>query len=249
MDRSDLRAHVFGQERRADQAPAQGHDRAQTRGGVQAGDRRPLLGRRDRLARRPAHELAGGGGRRAKSPSGSTGAPKWWASTRPISWVRSWWRWRSAWPTAASRSSSPGWIRITWGGPFAPIPDLLAHAESITKTLAICVRCGNPGQAHAAAARVRRPDRGGRVGHVRSALPPVLRAGDSEADGDGFRESETGGEERRVERPVYSDQTASSLPLGSLKWNRRPPGNEKVGFTMAPPAAFTLDSISSRLAA
>jgi len=28
--------------------------------------------------------------------------------------------------------------------PFAPIPDLLAHAESITKTLAICVRCGNP---------------------------------------------------------------------------------------------------------
>ncbi|MEZ5352096.1 MAG: thymidine kinase [Bryobacteraceae bacterium] len=30
------------------------------------------------------------------------------------------------------------------GRPFAPIPDLLAHAEVITKTLAICVRCGNP---------------------------------------------------------------------------------------------------------
>jgi thymidine kinase len=30
------------------------------------------------------------------------------------------------------------------GRPFAPVPDLLAHAESITKTLAICVRCGNP---------------------------------------------------------------------------------------------------------
>src|SRR5438477_10054250 len=30
------------------------------------------------------------------------------------------------------------------GRPFAPIPDLLAHAESIMKTLAICVRCGNP---------------------------------------------------------------------------------------------------------
>lgn len=30
------------------------------------------------------------------------------------------------------------------GRPFAPIPELLAHAESITKTLAICVRCGNP---------------------------------------------------------------------------------------------------------
>jgi thymidine kinase len=30
------------------------------------------------------------------------------------------------------------------GRPFAPIPELLAHAESITKTLAICMRCGNP---------------------------------------------------------------------------------------------------------
>lgn len=30
------------------------------------------------------------------------------------------------------------------GRPFAPIPDLLCVAESITKTLAICMRCGNP---------------------------------------------------------------------------------------------------------
>ena len=30
------------------------------------------------------------------------------------------------------------------GRPFPPIPDLLALAESITKTLAICVVCGNP---------------------------------------------------------------------------------------------------------
>lgn len=30
------------------------------------------------------------------------------------------------------------------GRPFTPMPDLLAHAESITKTLAICMRCGNP---------------------------------------------------------------------------------------------------------
>jgi thymidine kinase len=30
------------------------------------------------------------------------------------------------------------------GRPFPPAPDLLALAESITKTLAICVRCGNP---------------------------------------------------------------------------------------------------------
>lgn len=30
------------------------------------------------------------------------------------------------------------------GRPFTPIPELLAVAESITKTLAICMRCGNP---------------------------------------------------------------------------------------------------------
>jgi thymidine kinase len=30
------------------------------------------------------------------------------------------------------------------GRPFPPIPDLLCVAESITKTLAICMRCGNP---------------------------------------------------------------------------------------------------------
>lgn len=30
------------------------------------------------------------------------------------------------------------------GRPFVPIPDLLCLAESITKTLAICLRCGNP---------------------------------------------------------------------------------------------------------
>ena len=30
------------------------------------------------------------------------------------------------------------------GRPFAPIPELLCLAEDITKTLAICMRCGNP---------------------------------------------------------------------------------------------------------
>jgi thymidine kinase len=30
------------------------------------------------------------------------------------------------------------------GRPFPPIPELLAIAESITKVLAICMRCGNP---------------------------------------------------------------------------------------------------------
>jgi hypothetical protein len=43
-----------------------------------------------------------------------------------------------------------------------------------------------------------------------------------------------------------SDHTASSFPLGSAKWNRRPPGNEKISFTIAPPAAATFACMSSR---
>ena len=30
------------------------------------------------------------------------------------------------------------------GRPFSPMPELLCQAESITKMLAICMRCGNP---------------------------------------------------------------------------------------------------------
>ena len=33
---------------------------------------------------------------------------------------------------------------VYMGRPFPPMPELLSLAESITKTLAICMRCGNP---------------------------------------------------------------------------------------------------------
>ena len=45
--------------------------------------------------------------------------------------------------------------------------------------------------------------------------------------------------------PYRSVHTASSLPLGSVKWNRRPPGKENVGFTIFPPASLTFASTSS----
>ena len=63
------------------------------------------------------------------------------------------------------------------GRPFAPIPDLLCLAESITKTLAICMRCGNPAKHTQRLRGLRRADRGGRDRHVRGALPPLFRAG------------------------------------------------------------------------
>ena len=38
---------------------------------------------------------------------------------------------------------------------------------------------------------------------------------------------------------LHSLHTPSSLPAGSRKWNRRPPGNAKIGAVMVPPAAST----------
>lgn len=39
--------------------------------------------------------------------------------------------------------------------------------------------------------------------------------------------------------------TAISLPAGSKKWIRLPPGNEKIGLTIVPPAFSTAPSVSS----
>ena len=41
-------------------------------------------------------------------------------------------------------------------------------------------------------------------------------------------------------------QTASSLPAGSVKWNRRPPGNSNGSSSIVAPAARTASSVASR---
>lgn len=53
--------------------------------------------------------------------------------------------------------------------------------------------------------------------------------------------------ENPIARDYLSDHSASSFPLGSVKWKRRPPGNEKIGLTILPPAERTFCSLASRL--
>ena len=62
------------------------------------------------------------------------------------------------------------------GRPFEPMPQLLAIAEYITKTLAICVVCGDP--ANHTQRLVASSDRVlvGAHGTVRGALPPLFRS-------------------------------------------------------------------------
>jgi competence protein ComEC len=46
--------------------------------------------------------------------------------------------------------------------------------------------------------------------------------------------------------PQASVHTASSLPDGSMKWKRRPPGKEKIGRAITPPAPDTASNAASR---
>ncbi len=61
------------------------------------------------------------------------------------------------------------------GMPFEPIPSLMAVAEDVTKTLAICVRCGSP--ANNTQRFVESDERVivGAQGPLRGAVPPLLR--------------------------------------------------------------------------
>jgi thymidine kinase len=74
--------------------------------------------------------------------------------------------WRSSWRTRAKQVIIAGLDTDYMGRPFAPIPDLLCLAESITKTLAICVRCGNPAKHTQRLAGGISSDRGRRTGRL-----------------------------------------------------------------------------------
>ena len=62
------------------------------------------------------------------------------------------------------------------GKPFEPMPQLLAIAEYITKTLAICMVCGAPANHTQRLVASSERVRGRRPGHLRGALPPLLRS-------------------------------------------------------------------------
>ena len=62
------------------------------------------------------------------------------------------------------------------GKPFEPMPQLLAIAEYITKTLAICMVCGNPANHTQRLVAQPRTRAAGRRGRLRGALPALLRS-------------------------------------------------------------------------
>jgi len=60
--------------------------------------------------------------------------------------------------------------------------------------------------------------------------------------------SEVSRSQRSAPRDQRFDQTASSFPFGSEKWNRRPPGNVKVGLVIFPSARTILSMVGAKSA-
>ena len=63
------------------------------------------------------------------------------------------------------------------GKPFEPMPQLLAIAEYITKTLAICMVCGGPANHTQRLVASKERVLVGATGHLRGAVPALLRSG------------------------------------------------------------------------
>ncbi len=146
MDRSRLRAYVFGQERRAHPAAAAIPNRTQAGAGVQA----CVLD--DRYSR---DEIISASAISVSEVLEVVGSAKQILEKLD---------WRSqVVGVDESNFFGPDLVEIAtrladagkqvivagldtdfMGRPFSPMPELLCLAESITKTLAICVRCGNP---------------------------------------------------------------------------------------------------------
>jgi thymidine kinase len=70
------------------------------------------------------------------------------------------------------------------GRPFPPIPELPCLTESIAKTVAICVRCGNPARHAQRLAASEEPI-------VVGVAPSLLRSGGIETGDAGFRAAST----------------------------------------------------------
>ena len=112
---------------------------------------------------------------RAAAGAGGAPTPKSSASTKGSSSIPSCRRSATTLADQGKRVIVAGLDQDYLGKPFEPMPQLLAIAEYITKTLAICMVCGNPAnhtqRLVASGDRVLR----GRAGTVRGALPAVLR--------------------------------------------------------------------------
>ena len=107
---------------------------------------------------------------------GASPTPRWSGSTKDSSSTPSCRRSARELAARGVRVIVAGLDQDYLGKPFEPMPQLLAVAEYITKTRAICMVCGNPANHTQRLVPEHRPRAARRHGHLRSALPPLLRS-------------------------------------------------------------------------
>ena len=113
---------------------------------------------------------------RGSCSSRSSRTPRSSASTKGSSSIRTLPATCSALADRGVRVIVAGLDQDYLGKPFEPMPQLLAIAEYITKTHAICMVCGNPANHTQRLVAERRPRARWRGRPLRSALPPLLRS-------------------------------------------------------------------------
>ena len=175
LPRSDLRLDVLRKVGGADPPPDPRQDRPPARAGLQAEARRPLLGGRGRLPRRAAPDRAR---RRRARRRCSTRTD---ARTEVVGIDEAQF-FDAGIVEVATRLADLGKRVIVagldqdyLGKPFDPMPALMAEAEEVTKTRAICVRCGAPASRTQRLVESTRARRRRRRRPLRSPLPAVLR--------------------------------------------------------------------------
>ena len=180
LDRSHHRQHVQRQERGADPPAAARADRAAEGPDLQAEDRQPLRRRPHHLAQRDAHRVA------RTSPSSRELLDDVEADTEVVG-IDEGQFFDAELPAVCNTLADQGKRVIVagldqdyLGKPFEPMPQLLAIAEYITKTLAICMVCGAPAnhtqRLVASSERVLVGAQGTYEARCRALLRPVARA-------------------------------------------------------------------------
>ena len=141
--------------------------------------------------RRHADEVPGGRGGGQILERIDCARRRWWASTKRISWGPALVEVAGQLADSGKQVIIAGLDTDYMGRPFAPHSGSAGAGRIDHQDAGGVHALRQPGQAHAAAVRKRRPDPGGRSGHVRGAMPALFRAGRAEAGIPGIRAAGT----------------------------------------------------------
>ena len=207
LDRSRCRQHVQRQERRAHPPAAARADRQAQGPDLQAADRQPLQRRPHHLAQRDADPRRERRQRRASCSSRCCPTPRSSASTRGSSSTPSCPRSAARWPTRASGSSSPASTRTTWASRSSRCRSCSRSPNTSPRRWRSAWSAARPANHTQRLVASSERVAGRRPGHLRGALPALLRSAAGPVEREGAR--------REVRRRGRSRRSCSRAALSS----------------------------------